>query len=105
MDKRIILNMKNGSSMHLSEIEGVKEKNDISRVWTIYDEKLVLENSPYNPITGEKVNDLLDADLEHLKGAVIEDIVHDWNIKKDKFYISSRYISLNQPITLLIELI
>lgn len=104
MNKRIIFKMINGSSIHLSEIEGIKEKNDISRVWTIYDEKLVLENAPYNPTTGEKVNDLLVADLEHLKGAVIEDIVHDWNIKKGKFHISSRYIALNQPITLLIEL-
>lgn len=96
--------MVNGSSLVLSQIDGVTSRADIKRIWTLYDEKQVVENAPFNPFTGNEVTSPLDAVLEHHKGVFLEDYVHDWNIRNDELHMYSRATGLHKPITLLIEL-
>lgn len=104
MNKRIIIKMTNSSKISTSEIEGINNKKDIKRIWTLYDEKKVLENAPFNPLTGKKATSALDAFLEHHMGVFLEDYIDDWNIHNEELHVYSRVIGSNKPITLLIEL-
>lgn len=103
MKKRIRINGVNANTIDISEFPELQERINIKTVWTLYDEKQVIENAPINPFTGDKVEKAEDAVLEHNKGVFIEDYVHDWNIKGNQFHIYSRVIGSGKPIELLIE--
>ena len=104
MNKRIRLKGLNGQAISIVDIPELQDKKNIKSVWTLFDEKYVLENAPFNPMTGERVTRAEDAHLEHHKGVFLEDYIHDWKIKGKQFFIYSRTTSNNEPIELLIEL-
>lgn len=107
MNKRIRLKGLNGHPISLTlipELLGDNITKKIKNVWTLFDEKFVLENAPFHPMTGERVTKAEDAVLEHHKGVFLEDYMHDWKIKDDQLYIYSRTTSNDKPIELLIEL-
>lgn len=104
MNKRIRISGLNASTIDISEFPELQERMNIKTVWTLYDENEVIENAPFNPFTGNKVERAEDTVLEHNKGVFIEDYVHDWNIKGNEFHIYSRVVGSNKSIELIIEL-
>lgn len=101
--KRILIKGENSGFINISDFPQLKERSNILRVWSVYDESEVLQNSRFNPYTGEEVTGLENAHLEHLKGVFLEDYIHDWKIVGDEFHIYSRTRSKGEDILLIVE--
>lgn len=102
--KRIIIEGKNSSSISIQNYPELKDKNNIQRVWSVYDEEETIRQANFNPFTGEKVTGLENAYLSHLNGVFLEDYFHDWRISGDEFHIYSRTRKKDEPIKLIIEM-
>lgn len=105
MNKRIVIEFVVGKIIDLKKhgIDLTKEK--IKRIWTLYDEEMVLKNAPFNPFTGREVTKVEDAVLTHHHGVFLEDAVHDWRIIGDhqlKYY--SRIVSEGTKNKIILEL-
>lgn len=100
---RIIIEGENSNFIDIGDLPLLKDRENIIRVWSIYDESEVLENAKFNPHTGEEVTGLENAYLEHLKGVFLEDYVHDWKIVDDEFHIYSRTRAKGDVIRLIVE--
>lgn len=100
---RIIIEGKNSNFINIGDLPLLKDRENIIRVWSIYDESEALENAKFNPHTGKEVTCLENAHLEHLKGVFLEDYVHDWKIVGDEFHIYSRTRAKGDGIRLIVE--
>jgi hypothetical protein len=100
--KRCILDINAG---YQNDVSGVIDlsKINIKRLWTLYDEQLVLTTATYNPHTGELVTDLYNAHLQHNNGVFLEDRGHDWKIRNNKLDYYSRVVKQNTPVKILVE--
>lgn len=100
---RIVIEGKNSNIINIKDVSLLRDKENIVRVWSVYDESEALDNAKFNPHTGEEITGLENAYLEHLKGVFLEDYVHDWKIVGDEFHIYSRTRKKDDAIKLIIE--
>lgn len=99
-----ILNIIAGESVDLKANDIDLDIVNIQRIWTLYDEKLMWDSCKFNPFTGKKVKSLDDLHLQHHKGVFLEDVVHDWRIRKDNLLdYYSRVVNQGDCVKILIE--
>lgn len=104
MQRIIVRDFINGESKSLKEM-GLENIN-IEKCWTIYDEEKMWDYTKFNPYTGQPIIKGVDLDgliLSHNEGVFIEDPIHDWYVSGDSFKYYSRFISLGNPATILLE--
>lgn len=94
--KRQIINVQIGKPLELNtiEIDGTK----IKRVWTVYDENLLVQIEKNNSV-------IANIPLKHNHGVFLEDKVHDWFVSKDNvFRYYSRVVETATLTTVILEL-
>lgn len=100
-----IVEIKAGRNIDLTSL-GLQAE-EISKIWTVYDEDEMWEYCKFNPDTGKEIirDDLNTLKPFHLHGVFLEEYLHDWNVdkKNNLLHYYSRVVEQGEYIDILVE--